>query len=189
MDNAFQGSGQDRERTEEDLAGGPVSRGASNQSVSSNQAVDPTSTSSGDNAEQYNRLINRDPSGTERGGSATSNRDLGSVGGGSIPGGNAYDGMNTSSSTAEGGSSSASAGSDRGNVPGMQESPGASNASGQPYQGTLGGRNPGQTQNQPIGDQDTTFGHRDAKEAEIGDPMTSRAPDKVNQPPKQDDDS
>ena len=122
-----------------------------------------------DNDEQYKKPVNSN--GGETG--ATTNRDLGTVGGGSIPGGNAYGGMSQSSDTTDGGSPSAGA-------------EGAPNASGQPQQGTLGGRNPGQTQNQPIGDQDTTFGHRDAKEDQISDPMTSRAPDKVNQPAKQD---
>ena len=188
--NTAQDSGQDRERNEEDLAGGPVSRGASNQSAPINQvdgSADPTAASqrSGDNDEQYNKLV--DSNGGETG--ATTNRDLGTVGGGSIPGGNAYRGMNASSDTAGSPSASAKgAPNDRGStsVPGMHESPGAPNASDQPQQGTLGGRNPGQTQNQPIGDQDTTFGHRDSTEDQIGDPMTSRAPDKVNQPAKQD---
>ena len=199
MDNTSHYSEQDRERTEEELAGGPVSRGASNQNAPSNQRAntDPTSSaaSSGNNDEQYDKMINRNSLGAEGQGGASTNRDLGSVGGGSIPGGNSYDGMNTSNGTVNGSpsssASSASEGSSPGlgsnDVPGMSKSPGAPNASDQPQQGTLGGRNPGQTQNQPIGDQDTTFGHRNAKEDEIGDPMTSRAPDKVNQPKKQDD--
>ncbi len=195
MDNTSHYSEQDRERTEEELAGGPVSRGASNQSAPSNQRVntDPTSAaaSSGNNDEQYNKLINRDSSGSEGQSGASTNRDLGSVGGGSIPGGNSYDGMNTSngSPSSSGSPASEGASTDRGDndVPGMSESPGHFNASDQPQQGTLGGRNPGQSQNQPIGDQDTTFGHRGDKGDEIGDPMTSRAPDKVNQPKKQDD--
>lgn len=168
MDNTSHYSEQDRERT------------------------DPTSgaASSVNNDEQYNKLINRSKSDAEGQGGASPRRDLGSVGGGSIPGGNSYDGMNTSSGSASSPASSASEGAstDRGdnNVPGMSESPGHFNASDQPQQGTLGGRNPGQTQNQPIGDQDSTFGHRGDKEDEIGDPMTSRAPDKVNQPKKQD---
>ena len=198
MDNTSQYSGQDRERTEEELADGPVSRGASNQSAPSNQESnsDPTTSaaSSGDQDEQYNKLVNRNSSSIERDDSTTSNRDLGSVGGGSIPGGNTYGGMNTSSSTADGSSSSASSSSGGGsstdrdstNIPGMRESPGSPNSSGQPQQGNLGGRNPGQTQNQPIGDQDATFGHRGAIDDQMGDPMTSRAPDKVNQPEKQD---
>ncbi len=195
MDNTSHYSEQDRERSEEELAGGPVSRGASNQSTPSNQRenTDPTSpaASSGNNDEQYNKLINRDSSGAEGQGGASSRRDLGSVGGGSIPGGNSYDGMNTSSGSSSSSGSPASEGSSPGvgsnDVPGMSKSPGAPSASDQPQQGTLGGRNPGQSQNQPIGDQDTTFGHRGDKGDEIGDPMTSRAPDKVNQPEQQDD--
>ena len=195
MDTTSHYSEQDRERSEEELANGPVSRGASNQSAPSNQRAntDPTSAaaSSGNNDEQYNKLVNRDASDAEGQAGASTNRDLGSVGGGSIPGGNSYDGMNTSngSSSSSGSSVSQGASADRGdkNVPGMSESPGHFNAADQPQQGTLGGRNPGQSQNQPIGDQDTTFGHRDSKGDEIGDPMTSRAPDKVNQPKKQED--
>lgn len=67
--------------------------------------------------------------------------------------------------------------------PGAHATPGATNASDQPGQGSLGGRTPEQT-NQSIGDRDQLREHRSIENTPI-DPMTSRAPDKVNQKQKQ----
>jgi hypothetical protein len=195
MDNASHDSEQDRERTAKDLAGEPGSRSASTQSA--NIAPSGAATSAENNNEQYNKITYRNSVGSKGQGGTSSHRDLGSVGGGSIPGGNSYGGMSTGNSTTDGSpsspgvSASEGASTDRGsgNFPGMHESPGAPSASGQSQQGTLGGRNPGQTQNQPIGDQDTTFGHRSSGPGDnpLADPMTSRAPDKVNQAEKQEE--
>jgi hypothetical protein len=58
------------------------------------------------------------------------------------------------------------------------------NASDIPAQGTLGGRNPGQL-NKNIGDMDRPREHSGIENGPI-DPMTSRAPNKVNEHHKED---
>ncbi|GAC1360846.1 MAG: hypothetical protein PVS3B1_24590 [Ktedonobacteraceae bacterium] len=167
MNDASQYSEQDRARIEEERASDQSDRNAAKQHASG----------ASDNAGHYNKLTDHNDVSSE-----SSRRDLGTVGGGPIPGGNAYSSMNASNGVGDG------APADRGSTdtPSMRESPGAPDAAGQPQQGNLGGRNPGQTQNQPIGDQDSTFGHRDPEDDHLSDPMTSRAPDKVKQASKQD---
>ncbi len=113
-------------------------------------------------------------------------RDLGTVGGGTIPsGGNPPAG--SVSDTPENGSvaeqkSDVSSGTvtQQGNFHDSTQhaSPGAVDASDQPQQGNLGSRNPGQPATS-IGDQDATFGHRD-KDDTPADPMTGRLPSQIN---------
>jgi hypothetical protein len=61
---------------------------------------------------------------------------------------------------------------------------GAINASDKPAHGNLGGRNPGQAA-RSIGDRDSTYESSGLENGPI-DPMTSRAPDKVNSNAKSD---
>ncbi|GHO88345.1 hypothetical protein [Dictyobacter formicarum] len=68
--------------------------------------------------------------------------------------------------------------------PGTHAAPGATSASDQPEQGALGGRTPAQA-SQSIGDMDHLREHSGIENTPV-DPMTSRAPDKVNQKQKQD---
>ncbi len=138
---------------------------------------------------------------------ATSYRDLGTAGGGTIPSagspaGNPPGGMSTSSSTVEGGTPSGAVGGagaprDRGSATntdlnttspstgkgGEHSGTGEAAAAGRNTidpsgQSNLGGRNPGQPQT-PMGDQDASAARRDYHD-ETSDAMTSRSPDTAN---------
>ncbi len=113
-------------------------------------------------------------------------RDLGTVGGGTIPSGG-----NTTTGSASDAPEDGSVAAQQGNVSSgtvtqqgsfhdstQHASPGAVDASDQPQEGNLGSRNPGQPSTS-IGDQDATFGHRD-KDDTPADPMTGRLPNQIN---------
>jgi hypothetical protein len=113
-------------------------------------------------------------------------RDLGTVGGGTIPSGGDID-KGSADEAPEPGSVASQQGdvssgtvAQQGNFHDstIHASPGAQDASDQPQQGTLGSRNPGQPAT-AIGDQDATFGHRD-KDDTPADPMTGRLPSQIN---------
>ncbi len=131
----------------------------------------------------------------------SSSRDLGTAGGGSIPAGgvgNSPGGIITSDSSVNGTSSSGAvpgqgATRDRGSetstdmqeqVPETQRQGGggARSVIDRTAQSSIGGRSPGQPQT-AMGDQDAVAGRKEAtRDFGVGvDPMTSRAPDKVNQ--------
>ena len=116
-------------------------------------------------------------------------RDLGKIGGGRIPKGRTPGGMATSDSTVNGGENTQGVAGpgepiDRGrnddvHLHNSSAPPAVDNAMHQPVGGTLGGRNPGQ-QNAEIGDRDRPRGRQEDNDTTI-DPMTSRAPNKVNE--------
>jgi hypothetical protein len=155
---------QDKNRQEEQMAG------ASNESAPFKQNKQPTADTTKQSTADYEALI--------------SNRDLGTVGGGNIPGGSgSQGGISSSDSTVQ------SAGTPGGNTKGGETEQGSvkdSNVSTPPQakntvdkhaQSNLGGRNPGEA-GTSMGDQDATQGRPGE---EITDPMSSRAPDKIHQ--------
>ncbi len=105
---------QEKAQREESLAGGPVSAGASNTEVSGNDDsatdFDESSTKGGKSAD-YDKLIQSNASGTTLGSNMATGQGPGSPGGGSLPTESPDDstrgGINTSSDTVSGGSSSA----------------------------------------------------------------------------------
>ncbi|GCE18468.1 hypothetical protein [Dictyobacter kobayashii] len=112
-------------------------------------------------------------------------RDLAEVGGGSIPDkGDTGKANNQTETAAENTAADRGVANDTDTAPPDQQSAsGATGASDQPDQGALGGRTPGQA-NKSIGDMDSPREHRSIENTPI-DPMTSRAPDKVNQKAEQ----
>ncbi len=109
---------QDQYSEENEMAGEPVSRGASNKSAPMNDESPGTSRVDSDKDRQkepYNKLIRSKPSTTTQGDGMATNQNVGSPGGGSLPSGgpmgsgNPPGGMNTSNSTAGAGGSSAGA--------------------------------------------------------------------------------
>jgi hypothetical protein len=100
---------QDRYREEDNMAGGPVSRGASNKSAPMNTNSPTSSTTDSDEQDQqnapYDKLIRSKPSTTTQGDGMAVNQNVGTPGGGSLPSGgpigsgNPPGGMNTSNST------------------------------------------------------------------------------------------
>ena len=149
---------------------------------------------------EYDKVIQKQPGGTSVGSGMATNRDLGTVGGGTIPtgggvmgSGNSPGGMSTSSDTVVGGGVpgggriGAGAPTDRGRVTDTDITESQGNVIDPQAQGNLGGRNPSQPQ--------TSMGDRDTKKAgedqggraerggpDITDPMTSRDPSKVSRP-------
>ena len=107
---------QEKAQREESLAGGPVSAGASNTEVSGNDDSSTdfdegnASTKQGKSAD-YDKLVQSNASGTTLGSDMVTGQGPGSPGGGSLPTESPDDstrgGMNTSSDTVSGGSSSA----------------------------------------------------------------------------------
>lgn len=90
-------SQQERAKQEDLMARGPVSRGASNQSAPMNQENQDTedqqaqgehttdSTGRDPKHPDYNKMLQDNPTETPVGGAGPSKRDLGTVGGGTIP--------------------------------------------------------------------------------------------------------
>ncbi len=161
---------QNKDRQEEQMAGGPVSAGASNQSAPIRQNKQATDDAAKQSNLDYEKML--------------SNRDMGTVGGGNVPGaGGSRGGMSASDSTVESG------GTPGGNVGGGETErgsikhsdagtpPAAKNTVDKQAQSNIGGRNPGKA-GTSMGDQDATQGRPDDG---ITDPMSSRAPDKINQ--------
>ena len=139
------------------------------------------------NSPDYEKPVKRQPEGTGTGREMANDRDLGSVGGGSVPSsGPPQGGMNTSNSTVDSGGNSTGArtgsGSptDRGgsSSTGMNSST-SSNAVDPHAQSNIGGRNPGQPQT-AMGEQDSR-GQRDSVGDPTADPMCSRTPGGVQQ--------
>ncbi len=192
-------SQQERAKQEDLMARGPVSRGASNQSAPMNQDAEDqqtqgehTTDSTGRDPKHpdYNKMLQDHPTETPVGGAGPSKRDLGTVGGGTIPntGTSPRGGINTSDSTAEAGGTSAERNigqglpADRGGLTDVGtsgESTRNANQIDRHAQSNIGGRNPGQPQTS-MGDRGTPHGKR-AKGADDDtiDAMTSRAPDKL----------
>lgn len=154
----------------------------------------PTEQNNNDDPQQdrpdYEKLIPRKQGGTEVGSGMANDRDLGSVGGGSIPSsGTTTGGMSTSSSTVDSGGRSTGAraglGSpvDRGGMSDVGANS-TTNANAVEAQGNIGGRNPGQPQT-AMGEQDPR-GQRDPVGDPSADPMSARTPDSVQQRKDQD---
>jgi hypothetical protein len=161
---------QGKNRQEEQMAGGPVSAGAANESAPYKQNKQPTDDAAKQTNADYEALVG--------------NRDLGTVGGGNIPGGSGpQGGISTSDSTVQsGGTPGGSMGggeTERGSVKDSDVGtpPQAKNTVDKHAQSNLGGRSPGQG--------GTSMGDRDAKQGRLGeeatDSMSSRAPDKIHQ--------
>ncbi|HEV2662901.1 MAG TPA: hypothetical protein VGU68_20000 [Ktedonobacteraceae bacterium] len=113
-----------------------------------------------------------------------SKRDLGTAGGGNIPGGSGpQGGISSSDSTVQSkgtpGGGTGGGETERGSVKDsdMGTPPQAINTVDKQGQGNLGSRNPGEA-GTSMGDQDATQGRPGE---EITDPMSSRAPDKIHQ--------
>ncbi|MBV9257361.1 MAG: hypothetical protein JO215_05030 [Ktedonobacteraceae bacterium] len=180
---------QEKGRQEEQMAGGPVSAGASNKNAPSQQ---PTADTSKQSNQDYEALVKESPNSTTQGKSMTTDRDMGTVGGGNIPGssgsGASQEGVSTSTSTVEsgggssGGTVGAGAPADRGSVKdsSVGTSPAATNTVDRQAQDSSGGRHPSQPQT-AMGDRDATQGQSGD---EVTDPMSSRAPDKIQQKQK-----
>jgi hypothetical protein len=109
---------QERFRQENEMARGPVSRGASNKEAPMYQnqppAASPHHTGSSAKNPDYNKMMKQNTSGTPLGTGMQTDRELGSVGGGTLSGagrgtGEPRGGMATSNSTAGGGGTSAGA--------------------------------------------------------------------------------
>ena len=150
------------------------------------------------NKQDYNKIANQQPAGTTAGDTIASSRDMGTVGGGSIPeprnilagSGNAPGGMNTANSTVDSGSTTGGgrpgteATSDRGESTTSDMVGGAggraANTIDRHANGNLGGRNPSEPQT-PMGDQDPRGGREERAEPSIADPMTSRDPSTIKQ--------
>jgi hypothetical protein len=165
---------QDKSRQEEQMAGGPVSAGASNESAPFKQNKQTTDDTGKQGNADYEALVSK--------------RDMGTVGGGNIPGGSGpQGGISSSDSTVQSkGTPRGSTGggeTERGSVKDSDAStpPQAVNTVDKHAQSNLGGRSPGQA-GTSMGDQDATQGRPGE---EITDPMSSRAPDKIYQ--KQDE--
>lgn len=114
---------QERYREEDLMAGGPVSRGASNKSAPMYTDEQPTGKTDDERpAEQkqpeYNKMLRTQTSGTEEGSGMATDRKVGTPGGGTLPTesetGSSTGGMNTSNSTAGSGGSSGGAVTGRG---------------------------------------------------------------------------
>ncbi|GLV57902.1 hypothetical protein KDH_47370 [Dictyobacter sp. S3.2.2.5] len=122
---------------------------------------------------------------------ADNDRDLGSAGGGNIPSkassypSNQPSGVPDEESKGRGVDNDTTTSPEEHSEPGTHASPGATSANDQPQQGALGGRSPGQA-NHSIGDMDRPREHSSIENTPV-DPMTSRAPDKVNQKQDQPD--
>jgi len=137
----------------------------------------------------YNKVIPHQPTGTTVGDSMATDRNLGTVGGGTIPNGGDVGsgkppgGPNTSSSTVEGGGTSgggtigAGATTDRGGMTDEDIIQNRGNTIDRHAHGNIGGRNPSapQEDQSAIGDRDPQKS-LDKAQPGIADPMTSRDP-------------
>ena len=121
----------------------------------------------------------------------TTDRDLGTVGGGTIPSagvgsGTSPGGMNTSDSTVGAGGSTArsvaGAGSttDRGNMTNRDLTTNAGNTVDRTAQGNLGGRDPSEPQT-AMGDRDADIQRGHSSSTSPVQPTTSRDPGKINE--------
>lgn len=195
-------SQRERAEQEELMARGPVSRGASNKDAPIDQhagdqqeAGNRTTESTGPDPEHpdYNKTLQEHSTGDDVGSGSASKRDLGTVGGGTIPrtGTGPRGGMNTSNSTEAAGGTSArqtvggGLPTDRGGLTDVGASGQSTNDANQidrHAQASAGGRTPGQPQTS-MGDRDASQANRGGKgtNEEIIDPMTSRAPSKLGQ--------
>jgi hypothetical protein len=199
----------ERSEQEDLMARGPVSRGAENEGAPMNEdTLDQQATgghvtdSTGPDPKHpdYNKMVSEHPTQTAVGsGGPDPKRDLGTVGGGTIPSTSSKQesGINTSNSTVAAGGTSANqrvgAGlpTDRGGLTATGtagQSTNEVNRIDRHAQGNLGGRNPGQPQT-AMGDQDATRGNRGkGANEDIIDPMTSRTPEKIQQESAQQED-
>ncbi|TMD67684.1 MAG: hypothetical protein E6I91_06305 [Chloroflexi bacterium] len=146
------------------------------------------------NKQDYNKMVSQQPAGTTAGDTIASSRDLGSVGGGSVPepknpsmgSGKSPGGMNTTNSTVDSGSTTgrgmpgAEQTTDRGSESTSDMAGGRTNTVDRHAHGNIGGRNPAEP-GTSMGDRDTRKGREDRGEPDVSDPMTSRHPSKVNQ--------
>ncbi|TME65378.1 MAG: hypothetical protein E6I59_05445 [Chloroflexi bacterium] len=146
------------------------------------------------NKQDYNKMVGQQPAGTTAGDTIASSRDLGSIGGGSVPeprnpsmgSGKSPGGMNTANSTVDSGSTTgrgmpgAEQTTDRGSETMNDIAGGRANTIDRHAQGNIGGRHPSEPET-PLGDRDTRSGREVRGESDISDPMTSRHPSKVNQ--------
>jgi hypothetical protein len=145
------------------------------------------------NKQDYNKMVGQQPAGTTAGDTIASSRDLGSVGGGSVPeprnpsmgSGESPGGMNTSNSTVDSGSTTgrgmpgAGQTTDRGSETTNDMAGGRANTVDRHAHGNIGGRNPSEP-GTSMGDRDSRSSKEDRGESDISDPMTSRHPSKVN---------
>jgi len=141
------------------------------------------------NKQDYNKMVGQQPAGTTAGDTIASSRDLGSIGGGSVPeprnpsmgSGKSPGGMNTASGSTTGkGRPGAEQTTDRGSETMNDMAGGRANTIDRHGQGNIGGRHPSEPET-PLGDRDTRSGREVRGESDISDPMTSRHPSKVNQ--------
>src|SRR5579883_28299 len=160
-------SNQERGRQEEQMAGGPVSAGASNKNMPSQQDEQASESTSRQSKQDYEALVKESPNSATQGQGMATDRNMGTVGGGNISAssgsGTTRGGMSSSNSTVENGGSSsdgnvgAGAPADRGSVKNSSvgTSPAATNTIDKQAQGSGGGRHPSQPQT-AMGDQDAT---------------------------------
>lgn len=132
---------QERYRQEDEMARGPVSRGASNKDAPMNQKrrKSSSSTMGSSQGSDYNKMVEQRTSGTSQGTGTQAGREPGTVGGGTIPNPGrgtreSRGGMGVSNSTVAGGGTSAGAvigaGStrDRGSMPNRETDTSTNNA-------------------------------------------------------------
>ena len=142
---------------------------------------------------EYDRLLRQEPTGTTVGDSATNSRDLGTVGGGTVPSsgasmgsGNSPGGINTSDNTITSGGTTGGANAggnavtDRGKMTNQDITQNTGNTIDPRAQGNIGGRTPAEPQT-AMGDQDP---QKNIGQPNPGatDPMTSRDPNIGNPP-------
>lgn len=147
-----------------------------------------------ENKQGYNKIVDQQPAGTTAGDTIASNRDLGTVGSGSVPeshnpgmgSGKSPGGMNTSNSTVDSGSTTgrgvpgAGQTTDRGSESTSDTAEGRANTIDRHAHGNIGGRHPSEPETS-MGDRDTRRSREDRGESDVSDPMTSRHPSKVNE--------
>lgn len=140
----------------------------------------------------YDRLLRQEPTGTTVGDSATNPRDLGTVGGGTVPSGgsmgsgkspggiNTSDNTITSGGTTGGANAGGNAVTDRGKMTNQDITQNTGNTVDSRVQGNIDGRTPAEPQ-MAMGDQDP---QKNIGQPNPGatDPMTSRDPNVGNPP-------
>ncbi|MFL5659147.1 MAG: hypothetical protein ACJ8CB_33810 [Ktedonobacteraceae bacterium] len=120
------------------------------------------------------KMVNDKDTSTATDSGMVTDRDLGIVGGGTIPG------SGTSSGTPPHGTNTDNDTADRDKMTDSGKAANTGNTLDKHAQGNLGGRNPSQPQI-PMGDRDPKGGGADRGEPDITDPMTSRDPSKIKQ--------
>ena len=121
-----------------------------------------------ESSQDYRERVRSQQEAKQTGSGVRSERDLGTVGGGNIPGSEMGKG---SDNNPDGGTIS-----DR-HVPSHDEA--TSNAIDKHARGNIGGRNPSQSPTS-MGDRDPKRDRTDGSDTGITDPMTSRDPSKIN---------